>query len=122
MWYRYWTFACAHLHAEIQRAYTLMLPRALYMDVDASEMLVGGPHDRAKMAMELAEVNKKMGLIIYTPDELRQLTGKYPLAEYEPMATTGPEPPPPEGEGDDTDMEDDGMMDEPDDAPQDGEG
>ena len=121
VWYRYWTFACAHLHAEIQKAYTLMLPRALYMDIDASEMLVGGPHDRAKMAMELAEVNKKTGLWIYTADELRQLTGKHPLPEYEPMATTAPVPEA-EDEGDDTGGEDDDTMDEPDDdAPQDGD-
>ena len=108
VWYRFWAFACAHLHAEIQRAYTLMLPRALYMDMDASEMLVGGPHDRAKMALELAEVNKKTGLWIYTADELRQLTGKYPLPEYEPMATTAPEP-----EAEDEEEEDDDDSDEP---------
>lgn len=88
VFYRYWLFACRHLHAELERAYTLMLPRNLYMDVDATENLMGGPHDRAKLALELTKVNQAWKKEIFTPDEVRHLTGKFPLPEYLPLTST----------------------------------
>ena len=94
VWHRYWAFACKHLHAELVRAYTLMLPRGTFMDIDESEVLLGGPHDRMKIAKEMASVNKTLGLKIYTEDEIRILTGKYPLPEYEELKEAKQDPPP----------------------------
>ena len=111
VWYRYWAFGCAHLHAEIERGLTLMLNRNLYADLDPGELLLGGPHDRAKLAMEMADTNKKMGLVVFTPDEMREVTGKHPLPEYEPMAAEPEEEP--EDEEDDKDSGEPGGMIEP---------
>ena len=91
VWHRYWTFACRHIAQEIERGLTMMLPRGSRFDFDEAEVLLGGPHDRAKLAKELSAVNKTMGLKIYTEDELRKVTGMYPLPEYEPL-TGGTEP------------------------------
>ena len=119
IWHRFWAFACKHIAGEIERGLTLLLPRGQRYDLEESEILLGGPHDRAKMVQGLAAVNKTMGLWIYTADELRELTGLHPLPEYEPMATTAP-PPVPDGDEDDEDdtgmSDDDDSMEEPDDS------
>ena len=114
IWHRFWAFACKHIAGEIERGLSLLLPRGQRYDLEESDVLLGGPHDRAKMVAGLAEVNKKTGLWIYTADELRELAGMYPLPEYEPMATTAPatepEPEDDDEEEDDGGGGDDGMM------------
>ena len=105
VWYKYYHFACRHLVKEIERANSLLLGRNLSYDLDQSEILLGGPHDRGRMAESMAKVNQTMGVKVFTEDELREITGKYPLEVYEKMGASG------EGPADDADEGgDDGMM------------
>ena len=107
VWFRFWTLACKHIAQEIERGLTLLLPRGQRYDLEEWEVLLGGPHDRAKLALEMMSVNKGMGSKIFLEDELRRVVGMYPLPEYEPMTSSG------------LSMDDDvgGMIGEPDPGP-----
>ena len=109
VWYRFWMLACKHIAGEIERGLTLLLPRGQRYDLEEWEVLMGGPHDRAKLAREMAAVNKQMGVKVFIEDELRRVTGMYPLPEYEPMTSSAPAVT--------ADDEDDAMIEEPDAGP-----
>lgn len=94
IWHRFWAFACKHIAGEIERGLTLLLPRGQRYDLEEWEVLLGGPHDRAKLSKEMAGVNTAMGLKIFTEDELRQVAGMFPLPEYEELKKSGTAPPP----------------------------
>ena len=97
VWYRYWMFACKHLHGEIEQGLSRLLPPGQRYSLEEWDTLLGGPHDRAKLALEMAKVNQAMGVKVYIEDELRAVTGMYPLDEYEEMgAGEAPEPEPPD--------------------------
>ena len=109
VWYRFWMLACKHIAGEIERALTLLLPRGQRYDLEEWEVLMGGPHDRAKLAREMAAVNTQMKAKIFTEDELRRVTGMYPLPEYEPLTSSAPAVT--------DDDEEDAMIEEPDEGP-----
>ena len=105
---RFWQLALKPVANEIQRGLSLLAERGWNYVLDPSEMLLGGPHDRGKVVLEMAQTNKTMGVKVFTEDELRKTAGLYPLEEYEPLTTTTA---PPEGGlfGEDETM----MSDEP---------
>ena len=115
LWWRFWQMALKPLADEIERGMSLLAPRGVSYDLDQYEMLLGGPHDRAKMAKELSAVNQAMGVKVFPEDELRILTGMRPLEEYEPMSVSLPSAPPggslpapaEDADGEDEDNEDD---------------
>ena len=107
---RFWTFACKHIAGEIEKAMTYLLPRGLRFDFEEWDFLLGGPHDRAKMALEMANVNSTLGAEVFEMDEIRKTLGMVPLPEYRPLGQSGgmiPEPPEAPMLGPVNEMEDD---------------
>ena len=108
IWHRFWSFACKHIAGEIERGLTLLLPRNQRYDLEEWDVLLGGPHDRAKLSKEMAAVNATMKSKIFTEDELRQVVGMYPLPEYDSLTDSTAMPVEEEVEAtmEDTDIDD----------------
>jgi len=72
-----WRDALGPVASRIEQALSLpgLLPRGRKLRLDNSGILLGAARDRISMAASMSRMNRDSGMVIYTPDEIRAVTG-----------------------------------------------
>ena len=88
IWYRFWQLALRPIANEICAGLSALTPRGHKFIFDAHEMLLGGPHDRANVVAQIAQVSSIYKKEVVTPNELRDILGLPEMETFEPIKAT----------------------------------
>ena len=120
IWYRFWQLALSPIASEICAGLSLLTPRGHQFCLDKHQLILGGPHDRANIVAQMANTNASMKMIVFEPNEMREIVGLPEKETFEKMAQ--PAPPPMGANIEDSDAEEsDGEEDDDDSEEEDDE-